>query len=1569
MMRSSPTSFSRFVLATSLLVPAVAGAQTPIFDGTNTNTWVYPQGEPAPQTWRIGGGRQTLGAGPDGFGGVGVTIDTGDFIGLPGVLDSAFVLVNDAVASHPTVVGPTPSVAVLGLTTARFSEFAPAAPGHEVTPPSGVYDHAVTVNVQTFGVISADTSIIWRIDGPLNPIQSVTGRGSASLTIAGEGAHFVEYLISVPGVYSPGVLTASYTITGPAAGGRLDSDGDGIPDFLETEAGLDALSEDNQADTDGDGWSNLDELLRGTNGNDNGSRPLDTDADGWSDWDEQVRGTNGSDAGSKPAATRLYAVEELTTAQFATDWSGVAGFAPEISVTAVDLTSRTLDLRQPGGSVWPVPGTPILASAVPQFRISAGEPFFVRAQALIGGSSAYQTLKIHRNHRDDLTPQAVTAAFPDGSPGLVSTAEWRKAVKEALQAGLVANAAWLATLRTTTVVALVEALVRWYEGVEAALIVLGASADAAQDGATRLRTEAGRLAGVPGTPDAHGLDALVVRLDALLAPGAALAGFEALTTAEFSPVAGTEPPEQAFDLRLARLLQEAQAAPVTVGAGPGAYVLPANTLFPEARYQARLLAYFGSARLDALDPVAAANLRVRSNDTDDDALANEAEFERARDETTDPLNPDSDGDLALDGLDRCRQDAADACFFDEPMSRDTDADGVLDLFDNCIDVANNELVIVEGAPQEQDLNGDGHIDRQNDLNGDGRGDACVAAVFITNPRTHLRVRSGTAVDFRSAFTADAAGLEPWISVTWRFDGLVPDRTGLDPGAVVFVGPKPDETPYRICVDGVLDFGGGPVFSATDCRTVEVHGMPTGLPSVAIDAVASIVEGNSITFTAVASSPNGDLSNLRWEFADGGSGPGGSVSKVYLQQQVDQVTLTVTDELGVAASTTYTVTVLDSVPLVDFSVDTTELEATFTDLSGAYDGVVGWSWEFGFPGGLSAEASPTIGFPAAGTYDVTLTVTDGDGSTTSTTRPVVVTEPVVTPSACRMVGTTLFVDVGRHNEATVRRLAGTTQIQVLDGASAVLACGGAPTVSTIDRIAALGVDGTETFRLDMSGGTFAPGKTSEGAGVTSEIEIDVNLGTGVGDLFELIGSTAADRYTAVAGPGLKLNTDADTDVTLANVDEFVLLGGNGSDTLQVDWTTGAAGAPAIVTVDGQLGNDTLVDGPGDETLFGGGGNDIVRPRGGLNAIDGGAEVDTVDYSLAAATIADLAARSATGGSTDTLDGFERLTGSPFDDELKGDALANIILGGGGGDLIDGGAGNDNLQGGLGDDTLHGGDGNDTLKGEDGDDTLVGGEGNDNLQGGNHDDDLFGDGGNDSLSGGPGLNAIDGGAGTDTSTYAAATSGVNVDLAAGTVSGFATETIGAVERLTGSPFDDVLLGDALANLFVGGAGNDQLEGRESNDTLQGGLGNDTLRGGLGNDSVRGEDGDDGLFGDDGNDTLIGGAGVNTLEGGVGTDTADYQAATSGVTVDLTLNTATGFSTETLTLMESINGSAFNDVLRGDGLINRLDGKAGDDTLLGEAGNDTLIGGLGFDVISGGLGTDTCTDVADTRDTCER
>jgi len=140
-------------------------------------------------------------------------------------------------------------------------------------------------------------------------------------------------------------------------------------------------------------------------------------------------------------------------------------------------------------------------------------------------------------------------------------------------------------------------------------------------------------------------------------------------------------------------------------------------------------------------------------------------------------------------------------------------------------------------------------------------------------------------------------------------------------------------------------------------------------------------------------------------------------------------------------------------------------------------------------------------------------------------------------------------------------------------------------------------------------------------------------------------------------------------------------------------------------------------------------------------------------------------------------------------------------------------------------------------------------------------------------------------------------------------------------------------------------------------------DTIYGTNGSNTLDGNSGDDYLYGLDGSDTLIGGEGADHLYGGAGIDTVDYSSAPSsdwllpgnidvnGVFVNLRDNVGLNSDAQgdTYVSVENVRGSAFTDLIGGDGQSNALYGNAGDDVICGFGGADYLDGGDGIDTLS--------------------
>ncbi|MDR6292471.1 Ca2+-binding RTX toxin-like protein [Inquilinus ginsengisoli] len=412
---------------------------------------------------------------------------------------------------------------------------------------------------------------------------------------------------------------------------------------------------------------------------------------------------------------------------------------------------------------------------------------------------------------------------------------------------------------------------------------------------------------------------------------------------------------------------------------------------------------------------------------------------------------------------------------------------------------------------------------------------------------------------------------------------------------------------------------------------------------------------------------------------------------------------------------------------------------------------------------------------------------------------------------------------------------------------------------------------------------------------------------------------------------------------------VLFGGNAADRL--------AGGNGSDTLVGGANNDLLTGGGGEDVLFGGAGNDTfiynTREFGADTIRDFTIAGDKIDVS--GLNVADLASlkpfMTQDGDDVVITLGFNSSTESIrlVDVNLNALTAANFVFNTSAVAL--------NLTGTGFRDVLFGGNAADRLGGGNGSDTLVGGANNDQLTGGGGEDALFGGAGNDIFI----YNTREFGGDTIKDFTVAGdridVSGLNVaDLAS--LQPFMTQD-GADVLITlgfnSSTESMRLAGVGLAQLtaanfvFNTSATALNLTGTGFRDTLFGGIGADKLSGGSGDDTLVGAAGNDTLTGGDGNDRLFGGAGADILNGGIGTDTASYATSSAGVTVGLAGAAGIGGDAQgdTLTAIETIVGSRFNDILTGD---------AGANVLTGGDGNDVLRGGAGADRIEGGAGTDS-------------
>jgi Ca2+-binding RTX toxin-like protein len=337
------------------------------------------------------------------------------------------------------------------------------------------------------------------------------------------------------------------------------------------------------------------------------------------------------------------------------------------------------------------------------------------------------------------------------------------------------------------------------------------------------------------------------------------------------------------------------------------------------------------------------------------------------------------------------------------------------------------------------------------------------------------------------------------------------------------------------------------------------------------------------------------------------------------------------------------------------------------------------------------------------------------------------------------------------------------------------CGGA-TVTNTDTINYVDFSGGDTtLELDLANGPLGPGATTE-AGGASEIEVVADVDDGGTDTVAIAGAPAVDAGSDAKGqPGLNLNPTEparDVDVTGPGIDRITYASPAAGGGFRASDREGFAGPLAIPTrltgaggVDTFLGGtktDVMIGGGGDDKLAGRAGTDTILPGQDDDSVDGGDGEDLVSYADVPSGGVSVDLRNddiqPTGaGGDDELNVVERLHGTSFNDDLRGDGAANEIDGRGGDDVIAGHGGPDKLNGGVGD--------------------------------------------------------------HDAVSYAAAPSGVTVSIKGGGSAdgGDGKDSLNAFENIVGSEHDDVLTANDMANAIDARGGTDKVTAAAGPDTL--------------------------------------------------------------------------------------------------------------------------------------------------------
>jgi PKD repeat protein len=183
----------------------------------------------------------------------------------------------------------------------------------------------------------------------------------------------------------------------------------------------------------------------------------------------------------------------------------------------------------------------------------------------------------------------------------------------------------------------------------------------------------------------------------------------------------------------------------------------------------------------------------------------------------------------------------------------------------------------------------------------------------------------------------------------------------------------------------------------DGRSWKSDGMFVLPPSAPTAAFTGSCTATTCSFDASASTaPGSSIASYTWDFGDQTTPvvtPGPTAAHSYANPGTYPVTVTVANAQGATASTTQPVsTTAIPPPTASFTSACTGLACSFDGSASTAPGssITSYAWTFG-DGNTASGTTATDGFAAAGTYPVTLTVTNAQGQTGTSTQQVSVAQ--------------------------------------------------------------------------------------------------------------------------------------------------------------------------------------------------------------------------------------------------------------------------------------------------------------------------------------------------------------------------------------------------------------------------------------------------------------------------------------------------------------------------------------------------------------------------------------------------
>ena len=543
------------------------------------------------------------------------------------------VLVNNIPTSYPAFSEYSflPNLSLVGLDApSNAVGEALNKPILSIYPDGGDFDETVAITLRLNAPKGSIEKIWYEVDTKITELnlQASDGNNTLSIYLSKAGTHLIKYKIK----NDADTKTATFNLSNSDT--KRDSDGDGIPDSVEIELGLNPLSEIEYIK----GWTPFDVMVRNNDIN-------DSDGDGWSDFDEtQLRGTDADDNRSKPTADSLYGVEYIVNSSASFSSVSRVSFLDMLSsplydsskLQDINLSNEYYNIAISSLTNGDLNNT-LENATIPTVRISAKVPVIQRMRATDANNS--KVYKSFIASSEDLSVQSYYELFKESDVTLFSASDFISSYLEYLSNNLVVDKTLTLNDANSIDVTILEASLRSRVASETLLLLGNPNFKTPYEAYINTQNALGETQ--------RGFNELFSDLQTLIST-------YTLETLGLEDVLLLD--TNTSEINLAKFMQD--------------------SLDKSDRYRISLMSIidFKTAELN----VSVMNLDA---DTDKDSLLNSQEVLAVN--YSNPLLGDSDSDGISDALDPCVNDIQNACMNDAVTNEDSDGDGIVDSADNC----------------------------------------------------------------------------------------------------------------------------------------------------------------------------------------------------------------------------------------------------------------------------------------------------------------------------------------------------------------------------------------------------------------------------------------------------------------------------------------------------------------------------------------------------------------------------------------------------------------------------------------------------------------------------------------------------------------------------------------------------------------------------------------------------------------------------------------------------------------------------------------------------------------------